>query len=524
MLVHTCGCKSGRRAAERGETHGSHRIYDTLDKTYVGKGNLGRGSLLQQQAAVTLVKEKDGKGPMEDGAWLLGRKDVRLLFTRTPNDVVLVIEHQNRILLHQISLGQTFAPLGGAVGGISVGSSHDEGYVGKGTTTFLACPSRCLWLVLAAKTLCHCWTDVFSCAHHRAAADDDIYTWTYLHSHIIGTQEESTKTKKRIRFHVQKVVASINSTSVVLPLSLIDSFITMTTKWRLKTLLFTVGWFCTASAFQSRWMARGSTSKLASSTSDEATSSSSGKKKDNKAMAFLRKIGRVGGPKQDFTHVIGVDEGSVGKSASSASGLRKTLAAFRSCTETGIIDDLTETFPTTTCGTVWSGFTDQVMGGASSAILTREPQFHGRTANVLRGRVTLENNGGFIQMATNLAKDSKKSPTVDASGFDGVEVDVLYDGLEEQESFNIHLKTQACSRPFSSYRATFQVPHGKWTTVRLPWNKFVGNGPGASEVPFDRATLTRVGLVAIGKPMERLVLALSGMRLYKDSKKIRSSS
>ena len=499
-----------------------------LDKTYVGKGNLGRGSLLQQQAAVTLVKEKDGKGPMEDGAWLLGRKDVRLLFTRTPNDVVLVIEHQNRILLHQIGLGQTFAPLGGAVGGISVGSSHDEGYVGKGTTTFLACPSRCLWLVLAAKTLCHCWTDVFSCAHHRAAADDDIYTLDsppcihILLVHKIDENKKDTLTRAKS--------GCIYQFNQCCSLSFLDCLvITMTTKWRLKTLLFTVGWFCTASAFQSRWMARGSTSKLASPTSDEATSSSSsssssGKKKDNKAMAFLRKIGRVGGPKQDFTHVIGVDEGSVGKSASSASGLRKTLAAFRSCTETGIIDDLTETFPTTTCGTVWSGFTDQVMGGASSAILTREPQFHGRTANVLRGRVTLENNGGFIQMATNLAKDSKKSPTVDASGFDGVEVDVLYDGLEEQESFNIHLKTQACSRPFSSYRATFQVPHGKWTTVRLPWNKFVGNGPGASEVPFDRATLTRVGLVAIGKPMERLVLALSGMRLYKDSKKIRSSS
>ena len=47
------------------------------------------------------------------------------------------------------------------------------------------------------------------------------------------------------------------------------------------------------------------------------------------------------------------------------------------------------------------------MGGVSSAILTREPSFHGRTANVLRGRVSLENNGGFVQMAANLAKDGK---------------------------------------------------------------------------------------------------------------------
>jgi hypothetical protein len=248
-------------------------------------------------------------------------------------------------------------------------------------------------------------------------------------------------------------------------------------------------------------------------------------KQDNKAMAFLRKIGRVGGPKQDLTHVIGVDEGSVGKASSSlsSSGLRKTLSAFRPCSETGIIDDLTETFPTTSCGTVWSGYTDQVMGGTSSAILTRERDFHGRTANVLRGRVSLENNGGFIQMATNLAKDPMQNPTVDASNYDGVEVDVLYDGQEDEESFNIHLKTEACIKPYSSYRATFAVRQGEWTTIQLPWSKFKGKGPGASEAPFNHGALTRIGVVAIGKPMSRLVLAVSGLRLFKKNNKKPSS-
>jgi len=237
-------------------------------------------------------------------------------------------------------------------------------------------------------------------------------------------------------------------------------------------------------------------------------------------MDFLRKIGRVGGPRQDFRHVIGVDEGSTGKAAGSApNSLRKSLSSFRSCTETGVIDDLTETFPSTSCGTTWSGYTDQVMGGVSSAILTRERSFHGRTANVLRGRVSMENNGGFVQMATNLAKDPTQNPTVDASDFDGIELDVLYDGVDDHEKFNVHLKTEACYRPFSSYRATFEVPHGKWTTIRLPWKEFVGKGPGASEVPFNKSRLTRCGLVAIGKPMERLVLAISGFRFYKNEKK-----
>lgn len=253
---------------------------------------------------------------------------------------------------------------------------------------------------------------------------------------------------------------------------------------------------------------------------EAATSTPGTDKEDNKAMAFLRKIGKAGGPRQDFRHVIGVDEGSAGKEAgSSASSLRKSVSAFRDCTETGVIDDLTETFPSTSCGTTWTGYTDQVMGGVSSAILTRENFFHGRTANVLRGRVSLENNGGFVQMATNLAKNPTKSSTVDASAFDGVELEVLYDGVDESEHFNVHLKTEACIRPYSSYRATFRVSHGKWTTVRLPWSKFTGKGPGASEVPFNTSALTRLGLVAIGKPMERLVLATSGFRFYKNGKK-----
>ena len=237
-------------------------------------------------------------------------------------------------------------------------------------------------------------------------------------------------------------------------------------------------------------------------------------------MAFLKKIGRVGGPKQDFRYVIGVDEGSAGKAAgASRSSLRKALSAFKPCTETGVIDDLSETFPVTSCGSSWSGYTDQVMGGLSEGILTREEGFHGRVANVLRGRVSLENNGGFVQMATYLSKDPTRNPTVDASSYDGVELDVLYDGPEESEAFNIHLKTEACIRPQSSYRATFEVPHGEWTTIRLPWSAFNGKGPGASETAFNDKALTRVGLVAIGKPMERLVLAMSGFRFYKEKEK-----
>ena len=71
--------------------------------------------------------------------------------------------------------------------------------------------------------------------------------------------------------------------------------------------------------------------------------------------------------------------------------------------------------------------------------LARE-KFDGKTANVLRGAVSMANNGGFIQMATNLAPGSSElsSKPVDASKFEGVELDVQsFSADEGSESFNV---------------------------------------------------------------------------------------
>lgn len=162
---------------------------------------------------------------------------------------------------------------------------------------------------------------------------------------------------------------------------------------------------------------------------------------DNKAMAFLKKVGRVG-RKQDFTHALGVDEGEVGKASLSTVGaLKKSPQAYTSCTKSGILDDCQQPFPISSMGTSWSGFTDQVMGGQSHGVLVREPDFFGRVANVLRGSVRnlpgQPQKFGFVQMATNLVPENQVDGYVDASDYDGVEVDVLYQGEDEKESFNV---------------------------------------------------------------------------------------
>ncbi len=161
--------------------------------------------------------------------------------------------------------------------------------------------------------------------------------------------------------------------------------------------------------------------------------------KENNAMSFLRKVGRVG-RNTDFTNALGVDEGQSGGKIAGKWGqgkaVKKALAAYKSCTDSGVIDDLTEEFPITCSGTEWAGVTDRVMGGVSSGTLARE-LYHGRTANVLRAHVSLENGGGFVQMATDLALDPSISSLVDASSFDGIEAELFYQGDKETDDFNV---------------------------------------------------------------------------------------
>ena len=206
----------------------------------------------------------------------------------------------------------------------------------------------------------------------------------------------------------------------------------------------------TASAFSlNKWSTatRSRNICLNGSTDTQRDESSSTKptQKDNKAMAFLKKIGKVGGTKVDYTNAVGVDEGSGGAKVCSSNAskvdhdtaLKKARHAYRSCTESGSIDDLSETFPITSSGTQWAGVTDKSVGGKSSGTLVRK-SFEGRVSNVLDASISLDQDGvGFVQMVTDLALDPAVSNTVDASDYDGVELDVFYKGDAEEERFNV---------------------------------------------------------------------------------------
>ena len=152
-------------------------------------------------------------------------------------------------------------------------------------------------------------------------------------------------------------------------------------------------------------------------------------------------------------------------------------------------------------GTRWQGVSDAVMGGISQAALAVDEQ-GGRRCLRLRGDVRLDNNGGFIQMAIDLAPDAHP---IDAMAFAGVRLVVR----GNDEDYSVHLRTSDLQRSWQSYRAHFHATD-EWREWHLPFAQFV---PHRVETAFDAGRLRRIGLVAIGRAFHA-DLCLAEIALY----------
>ena len=152
-----------------------------------------------------------------------------------------------------------------------------------------------------------------------------------------------------------------------------------------------------------------------------------------------------------------------------------------------VIDDLRHPHPRAATGTDWEFLSDRVMGGVSAGGLSRAT-VAGRPALRLTGDVRLDNNGGFVQAALDLAPGGA---AIDARGWGGIALDVF--GTDE--AYNLHLRTADITRPWQSYRASFTAPP-RWTRIVLPFTDFA---PHRVDAPLDLSTLRRIGLVAIGR-------------------------
>ncbi len=166
-----------------------------------------------------------------------------------------------------------------------------------------------------------------------------------------------------------------------------------------------------------------------------------------------------------------------------------------------VIDDFSRGHPLATVSTNWRLITDRVMGGVSQGTMMRETVV-GRPALRMRGDVSLENNGGFIQVALDLAPNGG---TVDASTWRGIELDVF----GQSEEYSARLRTPDLTESWQSYRQNF-VAEPRWQTIQLAFERFLLH---RTETPLDIHRLRRLGLVAIGRTFSA-DLALGGVRYF----------
>lgn len=150
----------------------------------------------------------------------------------------------------------------------------------------------------------------------------------------------------------------------------------------------------------------------------------------------------------------------------------------------------------------WEYVADTVMGGVSRGAFARDI-IDGRQAARLIGEVSLDNNGGFIQMAFDLAGGA----VFDASAFAGIEMAVRGNG----EGYELRLRTTALTRPWQSYRIGFRAPEA-WQVLRFPFARFEAH---RTDSAFDPAKLRRMGVIAVGREMA-VDVAVASVALYRE--------
>lgn len=190
-------------------------------------------------------------------------------------------------------------------------------------------------------------------------------------------------------------------------------------------------------------------------------------------------------------------------SASEKTGLGSgTGKAVMQETESFLIDDFSNGPGASASGTQWRLFTDRVMGGVSDATSTLET-IEGRRCLRLQGRVSLENNGGFVQVALPLSRGGRP---FDAGRYKGIRIWVRGNG----KTYHIHLRTGQARLPWQFFSAAFNAG-AAWQAVELPFVRFK---PENLTDKLDPRGLERIALVAIGEKMDADV-AVSRLEFYR---------
>lgn len=165
-----------------------------------------------------------------------------------------------------------------------------------------------------------------------------------------------------------------------------------------------------------------------------------------------------------------------------------------------IIDDRVSENLSSSLGTQWRLVTDQVMGGVSNGELTLD-NYKGKNCLRMRGDISTDNNGGFVQIALDLTQDEP----LDASAYAGIELSIS----GNNEHYNIHIRTTDLWLPWQSYRFSFKTTPD-WQIIRIP---FANLEAYRTTTKFHQDKLKRIGLVGIGRNFQA-DMCVSSIRLY----------
>ncbi len=156
-----------------------------------------------------------------------------------------------------------------------------------------------------------------------------------------------------------------------------------------------------------------------------------------------------------------------------------------------LIDDFSAPDGRSALGRSWEGFSDRVMGGRSD-MQSGYRQVDGGNVLFLRGRVRLDNNGGFIQVRLPLAE---RGGRFDAGGFRALRLEAR---AVRPGAYYVHLRSVDTRRPWAYYRARLNATD-EWSQIELPWAEFE---PRNLDRPLATSSLRAIAIVAYGEAFD----------------------
>ena len=133
----------------------------------------------------------------------------------------------------------------------------------------------------------------------------------------------------------------------------------------------------------------------------------------------------------------------------------------------------------------WTYVSDQVMGGVSKGAVEFALDGDDHFAR-MTGRVSTENNGGFIQLRRAIAKGALDSAA-------GVYLRVR----GNSQRYFVHMRTSGTVLPWQYYQASFDVTE-QWRTIKIPLTGFQRSGSWF-RTSLKPATIRSIGVVAFGR-------------------------